>query len=116
MVRQLRRSAMREDAVCSTGALCPSSSPGDHHGEHTAGVDRLGRDVRQERGDQRDRGVEHRVGHVLADPAHDDEAEQPDQRTAAGGDQEVEPDRGDARTRRRPRRPRCAARPGRWRR
>ena len=58
MLRQFSRSAIRDCAVCRIGDLCPSSSPAHDDAEHAGGVDLLGGDVRRERGQEAERGVD----------------------------------------------------------
>ena len=67
----------------------PQQQPGDDNADHAGGVDLLGDDVRRERRQEAQPGVEHRVGHVLADEADDHEEHEPHEDAAAGGDEEV---------------------------
>ena len=73
MVRQLIRSAIRDWAVCRIGALCPSSRPATTTAITPEAWISSARDVRRERHDQRDPGVEDRVGDVAAHLGHQQE-------------------------------------------
>ena len=93
MVRQLIRSAIRDWAVCRTGALWPSSSPATTTAITPEASISSADDVGRERDHERDRGVHQRVGRVACAPWR------PPRRTATPtsdpatrGDDEVEPD------------------------
>ena len=91
-MRQLTFSAMRELADCSTGALWPSSEAGHDDGEHAGGVDLLGRQERDVRRGEGQRGVEHRVVDAAADVGEDERRGEADQDAAARRAEEVPAD------------------------
>ncbi len=72
--------------------LVAQQQAGDHHREHSGAVDLLGRHVGDERRDQRDAGVDDRVGHAAAHTADDEEQQQADGHAPGGGEQEVQAD------------------------
>ena len=69
MVDQLTRSLSREEAFCTTGDRCPSSSPVDDDGEDAGGAQLLGGQVGHERGHERQGRVDDAVGRRPCGPA-----------------------------------------------
>ena len=69
----------------------------DDDRDHPGGVDLLGRQVGRERHDERDAGVELRVGDPLAHPGDQREDDDADEDAAGGGPHEVETDLPDTR-------------------
>ena len=93
IIRQLSRSAIRDCAVCRTGALWPSSSPATTTAITPEAWTSSAATNADEGHHQRDRAVEHRVGDdVLAHLGDDQEERDPDQHPAAGRDHEVQAD------------------------
>ena len=95
-VRQLVRSAIRDDALCQTRRVLAEDQTGRDHGEHAGAVDALGREVGDERREERDRGVRDRIGDAAADGTERVRDDDTDHDPADHADHEVATDVPDA--------------------